>query len=352
MRKAVPSASPAFALALLLVLVLASCAGLSAPLAGSREALNAPAAGRSATPPAPATSVELVSGAIYQRRGSRLFLARPRGGIVAIDAATGGELWSRETAHVPLLAADGRLLARRAPRDGGLELAILDAESGDELATLRAALPEGVVAPLDHTAAVSFEVSARWQEGEAIVDWRYLERWAAALPADATSPFARQETGSLRVDLERARLVGRSSGEADPELAARAPDRAAPAGTIEPPFDPVASLPAADGRTVSYSRRLEASALERYEWAILDAEDGGLLGTLRASSSAAPFVVHGDLVVVVERPFGQRIEGRWEEVPYRVRARRLAGGEEVWAHPLRWTEATVVPPAGGLPPPR
>lgn len=349
MRKAVESVSVSVLPAL--AVVLASCAGVAAPPAGGTEVTSSFEAGGSRSRQTPTTSVELVRGAVYQEGAGRLYVARPRGGIAAIDPATGGELWSRDVADVPLLAVDGRLLARRPSHEGGLELAILDADTGAELAVLHAALPEGIVAPIDDTAAISFEVSARWQEGEAIVDWHYLQRWMAALPPDATSPFARHQTGSLRIDLESARIVGRSSEASALQAGADHPVGAPLPGGIEPPFDPVVSrLPAADGRAVSFSRRHDTNAFERYEWAILDAQDGTLLGSLRARSSASPFVVHGDLVLIVERPYGQRIEGRWVEVPYRVLARRLAGGEEVWAHLLRWTDPVVVPPAAPVPP--
>ena len=356
------------------VLVITACA--SAERTGS-----APTGGEATTANAiDARAFELSAGIVVAPSMGSVFVARPGGGIEALDSTSGQPLWSSDEAARPLLAHGGRLLAQR-ETGSGLPLAVLEAADGAALQRFEVPLPEGARAAIDESPEARFTLSPRAAGGDVILEWEYLERDALGVSPPGGRPFARRELGVLRVDLAsgEATLVDpgalpSADGELPPQverLVAAGELRARPWRTddllvaaqqiYEPAGDrlvlrrwrahtgealpevslsagrPVAVLPAADRRHLLVVTPLETALGERhrYRWTIHSLATGTAVAERRAERSASPFCIVRGMLLYLELPSGRRIEDRWEEMPLRLRALDPTSGDELWHRAVR-----------------
>jgi hypothetical protein len=99
----------------------------------------------------------------------------------------------------------------------------------------------------------------------------------------------------------------------------------------------ILELVSADRKHLLVSQRVAAGAWDEYRWTIFSLDTGQRLGAVGNHFSHARFFVHDSVLVYEASAYGRNLGGAWIEEPRRVRAVRLAGGTEVWEHPLRDT---------------
>ncbi len=299
-------------------------------------------------PPARAASL-LGDGAVIDSAAGIAYVARPQGGIEALDLATGKAIWlsaSSAGAAKPLvLLPDGQLLTQAEPGpDGALRLATLDAATGGEKGRFEISLPPGIRGSVSDSLAGTFRIRAATLEGESAV----VLAWTATaaqplrgyLPPDlardprepARAPAAKAggfERGAARFEP----ATGRFAPASDAEILALATaiDRAvgAPASSAG-----VQGLPSIDGRHALRSDRV-AGSLHTYRWSIADRTTGAVVAVLDAPVSLAPFVLAGPRVVYLAQPSVRREEGATIRQPLRLRALDLATGGEAWQVAVR-----------------
>ena len=316
-----------------------------------------------------------------------VYLARPEGGIEALDAQTGASIWSSVEAARPLFVGDGRLLAQR-ESGAGLPLAILDAADGRTLERMEAPLPEGVYAAVDESLELRFTLSPRELGGDVILEWEFLERDVLGVSPPGGRAFANRELGAVRVDLASGEAVDvepaelpAPEGELPPPVA-----RMVEAGELRTPpwragevlaaaaqlYEParrlvlrrwrvesgeslpevtllegraVAVLPAADSRhLLVVSRLAEPDGRHEYLWSVHSLATGDLVAARRAERSATPFCLVGAHLLFLEPPSGRRVEGRWRELPLRLRSLDPDSGEEHWHRAVRDPAFRDAPP--------
>lgn len=360
---------------------IATRAGLSLALVAMACASAGPPAGPASPPGAgDADAFELAPGVLVDPAAA-IYLARPAGGVAALDPDSGRTLWSSGEAARPLIAGHGLLVAQR-ESGSGLPLAILDAADGALRQRLDLPLPEGVRAAVDESLEVRFTASARLIGDRLRIDWDYLERDVLGVTPPGGRPFARHETGAVGLDL--------ADGEARPLAADELP--AAVAEALPPPIErrvaagelrgplwrtggllaaarqihqpgaqrlvldrwradtgeplpevtlqrgrPVAVLAAADRRHLMVVSPLEvvAGSAERYLWTIHSLASGEAVTRRRAARSATPFCLLRGLLLHLAPPSGRRVEGGWEETPLRLLALDVESGAELWQRQVR-----------------
>lgn len=308
-----------------------------------------------AAAPSPARAGSLLGdGSVVDAARGIGYVARPQGGIEALDLATGKAVWRSDAAAKPLalVAATGgnagTLLAQDEPgASGALRLATLDAATGAEKGRVELALPEGVAATVTDNLRGAFRLRAAVLEGESSV----LLAWTASaappssgfLPPDlsvrdpAGSPVAVGtpagkgiRRGAARLDLTAGRAV--AAGDSEAVAIALAIDRNLARGLAA--AEAVPGLPSIDGRHALRSERV-AGSLHTYRWSISDRGTGAVEAVLDAPVSLAPFVVAGGQVIYLAQPALWRDDGVMIHKPLRLRALDLATGAERWQAAVR-----------------
>src|SRR5688500_2202402 len=103
-------------------------------------------------------AAEIAPGVAVDGSGSAVFLMSPARRVEARAVMTGALRWSSAEAVRPLAAAAGRLLAQADAPGGRLDLVILDALSGQRVASESMTLPDEVSAPIDEVLGTRFEL--------------------------------------------------------------------------------------------------------------------------------------------------------------------------------------------------
>lgn len=300
--------------------------------------------------PAPARAGSLLGdGSVVDAARGIAYVARPQGGIEALDLSTGQAVWRSAAASKPLALVGGALLAQDEPGpSGALRLATLDAATGAERARADLALPEGISATVTDNLSGAFRVRAAVLEGESSV----LLAWTASAappsrgflppdlsvrapvgaPVSAGAPAAKGvRRGAARLDLAAGRAI--PAGDSEAVGIAMAIDRSlAPAGSAEAAVAP--GLPSIDGRHALASERV-AGTLHTHRWSISDRATGAVVAVLDAPVSLAPFVVADGKVIYLAQPSMWRDNGVMIHKPLRLRALELATGAESWQAVVR-----------------
>jgi hypothetical protein len=285
------------------------------------------------------TAVALTDGAVVDPARAVAYLARPEGGIDAVELARGTVLWTTAEGAKPLFAAGDLLLAQRpAEGDGALALAVLDAgHQGRRLRAVEIPLGEGVDASLRDTPGRTFRARAFADGDQVVVAWRasargpgippaYLPAASAGEGPTTDAPATRRAEGAARLDL--------TTGAVAPLVRAKA---AAALSRSFVDLDPDSDDAAAEHRYASVDDRdLLASEgnWPSYRWSIYDRESGARLGQLERPVPVAPFLVKASTLLYEVRPSLRQVDGKWVEERLSVRALDLGSGAELWSREL------------------
>ncbi len=265
------------------------------------------------------------------------YLMRPRGGIDAVDLASGAVRWRSDSAAKPLVLAGDRLIAQAESRGGNaLELVVLDARSGAARDSVRISLPAGIAARVVDTPAGSFRVQAGVTGSELVVSWEATETVAAQgyLPADNEGQAPTVAAGAAVIDLASPKL----RVKAEPEVRfARSATLAR--AVLEELRTPVVTgtegrqLLSADGRHVLVTEPMGSAELTlyRHRWTVYERESGARLGSVPALVSATPFLVVGTTLYHMAPAHAVRQEGKVIEHQLALLAVNLTTGAEAWS---------------------
>jgi hypothetical protein len=228
---------------------------------------------------------------------------------------------------------------------------------------------------------ISFTADARVSAGDLEVSWRFTQRAVTGFARRGPAPVLETD-GAARIDLKTGRAQAlpprQTPAQArmtplppalqklvDSRALPSAPQRAgnfyiatdpadggnravirrwdgATGGALaeiklEPDFN--FGIASADGELLLARKPLgaDASGWTDYLWAIYSLETREKIAEIRMPTSAAPFFVSNSMLVIVSRPFGRRINGKWTEEPLELRAFDLKTRGEAWQAPLRDT---------------
>jgi hypothetical protein len=302
--------------------------------------------------------VQLRDGVIVDLARDVAYVMGRDGGIDALRASDGAVLWSSDEAAKPL-AAFGDMLIAQAETDapGELPLVALDRGTGATVSKSRVALPDGVWATVSDRPRASFKASAQTRDDGVMVLWRSQrlgdEDFQGYIPSgdEGRSPGAPVAT---RSEIPAGPRVTTGSAMLDPRSGSVSPMAAKAAGSTSQhltlrAYDGLAGVEgrqflSADGRHVLVSRSLGArELLDRYEWSVYT-RAGDLVGTVKSSRSAAPFLVSGSSLLFEASPYFIAGENPVDE-PLRVVSIDLATGVTSWTKAVRSTDF-----AGPFPP--
>lgn len=287
------------------------------------------------------TSRALHDGVVVDAARGVAYVISPKGGIDALDLATGNVRWTSKAAVKPLAVVDGALLAQAATANSGeLPVVAFDAQGGVKQ-QLRIQLPSGVLALASDGPTRRFRAEAfAAEDGAVVVTWAASESRPVQgiLPPEQDAVGEALESGALsaqeplsgaaRVDLSNGRVADVPSGKAQSlQVAARA-------ATAGKGLDLRRQLASLDGRHVLSTERVaqtsESGAQRRYRWTITDAA-GAPVGTVETPVGRASFVVAGSQLLYVA-PQVARTEGnRLVEEPLRLQALDLRTGAALWS---------------------
>lgn len=275
----------------------------------------------------------LYDGVVVDSASGAAYVMSPRGGVDALELATGNVIWNSRDAAKPLLIKDGKLLAQARPgKDGELVVVALDAKAGKPAGRVDIEIPGFVRAnvldgPSRKFRAQAFEAA----DGAVVVTWTAEEGRALqglvepeedGTPVQDAAAAAKTPTlsGAVKIDVAAGRAVPVSGAEPR-SLTAQVAGDAIDARQIR----------SIDGRHILRSERNPEGGLwNRYRWTITDAA-GVKLGSVEAPVSMAAFVVSGNQLFYVAQPSVRREENKLVEQPLRLRALDLRTGAELWA---------------------
>lgn len=232
-----------------------------------------------------AAGVQLGRGVLVDDQQEAIVAAVPGRALTAFRIEDGKPLWRAKVDAVPVLIEGDHLVAMRDARKPGLlTLVALDRHDGTQVNQAVASLPAGVLASMGPSASSRFELRPHPEFASSRLIWSFTpaagsEGGVRALP----------QSGVLRVDPATAR-----AGALDvplPSTDERSARLNLPfAGSNDPAFF------SADRTHVVVSRRRDNAA--GYMWTLYD-RDARLLGRLDSRAAFAPFVVRGDVLVIL-----------------------------------------------------
>jgi hypothetical protein len=274
---------------------------------------------------------EIRPGVLVDPAEGLAFVMHPKGGMDAVQVASGVSKWHSDLADKPVAWADGRLSAHSdSNRPGVLDLVVVDAENGSLLSRQTLKLPDNVNARIDDGLGSSFKLDARTVGDPVTIAWGHSYRLIQGIKKDDPNPIQRSN-GGLRLDLAAGALT-----ELDPAMV---PKKAA-AGAIEAEFlNAVAGrqFRSIEGNFVLASEAVAGSASRSHDWTIYD-RAGDYLGMTRMNVSYLPFTVVDGVLLLVSNPYQSRTsEGLVEDVATQLRGIDLSSGKQIWAFEIRDT---------------
>jgi hypothetical protein len=321
---------------------------------------------------APAGGVELRRGVVVDT--SSAYVARPEGGIAAVDLASGRSVWSSDAAAVPLAMVGPLLIAQAEdlPPVRRLRIVVFDtAARGRKVIESSIALPEDVYAIVDDEASRSFRVKAEPESNGVRISWTFTETEMEGA-TDGMAPSVRTVTGAAHLDVTTGRALPVTprrvtvdamaetlmSSNALKQLPVRSGDvlatteggrggplflkrwdaqTGAPLPERELLKKAIVALASADRAHVVGAERVGAGGPDdpEYRWSIFAVESGELAGEVRRDVSASPFVVSGSNLVFETPAHGFRRGEVWFEEPLKIRAVRLSTGVPLWDQEIR-----------------
>lgn len=299
---------------------------------------------------APATAMAnapaLHDGVLIDAAAGAAYVMSPKGGIEALELATGNVLWKSLDAGKPLLVQNGTLIAQAAPDGPGkLVLVALDTRQGAVRERVNVPIPATLRANLVDGPSQSFRTQAFAAEGSAVVTWtaedgRTLQgilppteeatsndSAAPANAAGAAKAGPQPLRGAARINLGTGQAVAMKYEEA----------LQAQAASVRTPFSrdlELRQISSLDGQHTLRSERSKSGSLAaRYRWTILD-KAGATVGTVDAPVSMARFVVSGTRLFYVAQPLARKEGNQLIQEPLRLRSLDLQTGAELWNKPV------------------
>jgi len=255
------------------------------------------------------------------------YVMSPKGGIDAIDLATGKVMWKSAEAAKPLLVKDGTLVAQARPgKAGELVVVALDKRAGAARGRVDVAIPEDIRANVFDGPSRKFRAQALETADGVVVSWSADEGPARgalprAMPSEADVAISGL-SGAVRVDLAAGRAVPVDKAQASISIRTSGTGR---------------ELASIDGRHLLRSERTGSTLGNRYRWTVIDVS-GAKIASIEAPVSMAHFVVSGNRLLYVAQPSARRVGSQLVQEPMRLRAMDLGSGVELWSAPITDSE--------------
>lgn len=305
-------------------------------------------------------STELSPGVVLDTNTRQVFLMSQAGGVLAVDARSGRQLWHSDAASKPLAVhnsfvigqADVPTLANR------LKVVALDAAHGGRLLFERSApLPAGVSGSIAETREHSLAVHAASSDNKTTISWQFrlnapmrgaplrgsdaifgASPWSSTPPRTPPAPVAPNvRGGAFQIDWSTRELSFGASPNAVPTAPSATIKGLAPAQTNQ--------YVSVDGDYLLRTEAIKDAPSEEFQWTIYRRDSSAEVGQMKSDVRTAPFTVLGDLLVCVIGPYGRLSEHGFFEQGRQVRGVSLTTGKVIWRQLLRDTAVR-----GSLPP--
>lgn len=294
----------------------------------------------SAASNSPITSLH--DGVVVDAAHGTAYVMSPKGGIDAIELASGNVRWKSETGARPLLVKDGALVAQAHPGEiGELAIVTLDAQRGIETGRVSLGRPDGLRARVIDGPSQSFQVRAFEAGNSIVVEWSAHDsrRLQGVLDEEAISAGPGSVSASTKSvkSLNGAAVLDFVKGIAAPVTSERAQalrDQTRSMRTTGLTAASLRQLASIDGQHFLRSERTrENGPFPSYRWTITNAS-GATVGTADAAVSMAPFLVSGSRIFYVVRPTTRVQDGKSVQDRLRLRALDLRTGAVLWESPI------------------
>jgi hypothetical protein len=294
----------------------------------------------SAAPNSPLTSLH--DSVVVDAAHGTAYVMSPKGGIDAIELATGNVRWKSEAGARPLLIKDGALVAQAHPGEiGELAIVTLDAQRGVETGRVSLGRPNGLRARVINGPSQSFHVRAFQANNDVVIEWSAYDgrRLQGMLEEEAlsTGPGSVSAATTSGKALNGKAVLDFIKGTAVSVTAEKAQSLEDQARSVRTPGFTAASarqLASIDGQHVLRSERTsENGPFPSYRWTITNAA-GATVGTADAAVSMAPFLVSGTRIFYVVRPSTRVQDGKSVQDRLRLRAVDLQTGAVMWESPI------------------
>ncbi len=289
-----------------------------------------------------------------------IFLMNPRGGLQAVSAATGAEIWATKAAAKPLGLIGGQLVGQVEPEKGigNLKVVALDAKTGAQKSDAAVELPPGVVPAVQATIEGEFLATASAANSEAVVSWQFVERPKRAVAPGTKSVLPPKEgvpvpAATIKSNTERrgAFRFNLQTGAASPteDVVAMIPKTAV--ARSAPPKVRIKEISgpqflSANGRHLMTSKRRDDAAATDYKYELTvyqlpgkEGEQPEKLGSFLSHSALVPFFVakSDDRSLAIYETLGaiRTVDGELRQEPTKIRAVDLKNQKEVWQREVR-----------------
>lgn len=288
--------------------------------------------------PAFGDALPLADGVVVDGDRGLAYVMSPRGGIEAIDLASGAVAWRSEKGARPLAVVGERLLTQNEPgvRGRGLALATLRLDRGGAFERgFAAPLPAHVTASVVDHRGGTFRLTPAASGSEVLLRWTatiFPSRGALWSEKDGNAA-ARVEEGVVRIDPAAGRAVAMSAAEAaawNGAVQAGALRELARGAGGERRFRSVD-----DRHEVASASRLGDDGRPRFTWSLSEVATGRELSGIEMSRALLPFLVAAGRLLVVAPPEGRAANGRMEQEPQRLSAYDESAATELWTVALR-----------------
>lgn len=283
-------------------------------------------------------------GAVVSPRHGLAYVMRPRGGVDAVDLASGKVRWHSNGGAKPIGLVGDRLVAQAESRAGNrLDLVVLDARSGATRDSTSIELPAGVRASVIDGPSGAFNVRGNRVNSQLAVRWEASGAAAGDaaqgyLPAEGEGEGPAVASGAAVVDFAA------SKARIQP-LTAAATSAAAGRPALQELSEPAVAAAggrqwlSADGRHVLVSERASSgeSSIHRHRWTVYERASGVRLGAMPSLLAAAPFLVVGRTLYHVSPPYAVQRADKLVEQLTSLRAFDLTNGGELWSVEVRDT---------------
>jgi hypothetical protein len=300
----------------------------------------------------------------------------PEDRIDEVDLSSGQILTTSTRGARPLLLYNSILLAQAEPREQNDSLNLVGLNAKDLMVRFETdvPLPSGARPFIDEHLGSSFHVSARFEAGEIVVQWRSVQRRVTGTPTNEPPHIA---TGWARIDPNTGHLTGSGSGEApvrEEEIPATVRELVYSGALANKPCrvdDLIVAIQYREegGAASAVLRRwgartgedlpevklfggeltfrslsadcrhlLASRAMDGWLWSIYSMATGDKVAEMHMSAPAAQFFIRSDNLFYTAPATMVRAGGQLKiEQPRKLLAIDLRTDRELWSRPLRET---------------
>jgi hypothetical protein len=323
-----------------------------------------------------ALAFEFAQAAVVDPERPRAYLMAPEARIEEVDLSSGGVLATSTQGARPLLLYNSTLLVQAEPHEQSESLNLVGLNAQDLTVSFETdvPLPSGVHPLIDDHLGSSFRVSARFDAGEIVVQWRSVQRRITGIPS---SEPARIAAGWARIEPNTGDLTSSGSGEApvrEEELPAGVRELAHSDASANKPCrvdDLIAAIQYREegGATSVELRRwnartgeglpdvklfggeltfrslsadcrhvLASRAMDGWLWSIYSMATGDEVAEMHMSAPAAQFFIRNGSLFYIKPATLMRTAAQLKiEQPPNLSALDLRTGRELWSRPIRET---------------